>query len=176
MPDGGRGGQNGRGRGGNQVDRATWRLVTALTRQQARRGRQALFPPRLPLLLIPVESLQLLLPLLDRLDFLGGSFFNTFFVSFQDNIDGMFSDALTPFNEAFKIISKSDCVGADYSKTLSAKPVSRRMLGGRDFQSSGGQGDASSGLGEEEENVSVNDLVKNSYDLIKVQSIVFIFD
>ena len=42
------------------------------------------------------------------------------------------------------------------------------MLGGRDFQSSGGQGDASSGLGEEEENVSVNDLVKNSYDLIKV--------
>ena len=35
MPDG--------GRGGNQVDRATWRLVTALTRQQARRGRQALF-------------------------------------------------------------------------------------------------------------------------------------
>ena len=43
MPDVGRGGQNGRGRGGNQVDRATWRLVTALTRQQARRGRQALF-------------------------------------------------------------------------------------------------------------------------------------
>ena len=107
MPDGGRGGQNGRGRGGNQVDRATWRLVTALTRQQARRGRQALFPPRLPLLLIPLESLQLLLPLLDRLDFLGGSFFNTFFVSFQDNIDGMFSNALTPLNEATMAMASS---------------------------------------------------------------------
>ena len=31
-------------------------------------------------------------------------------------------------------------------------------------------------LGKEEENVSENDLVKNSYDLIKVRSIVFIFD
>ena len=107
MPDVGRGGQNGRGRGGNQVDRATWRLVTALTRQQARRGGQRLFPPRLPLLLIPVESLQLLLPLLDRLDFLGGSFFNTFFVSFQDNIDGMFSNALTPLNEATMTMASS---------------------------------------------------------------------